>query len=184
MEVKLALPALCVLRKMEGYFIERHRNINNFGRSRLHLDAKETFPHDLYDLPCSAAIAIRKKSASCLQLWRLPLSCEVANAFSIYKSLPGHQAMPCPHGTSLNLAIFQVIMKRICLKTKSSPGWCGSVDWVLDWETKGHWFNSQSGHMPGLQARSPVGGVWEATTYWCFSPSLSPSLLLSLKINK
>ena len=34
------------------------------------------------------------------------------------------------------------------------------------------------------QIRSPVGGVWEATTYWCFSPSLSPSLPLSLKINK
>ena len=28
------------------------------------------------------------------------------------------------------------------------------------------------GHMLGLQARSPVGGVWEATTHWCFSPSL------------
>ena len=30
---------------------------------------------------------------------------------------------------------------------------------------KGHWFNSQSGHMPGLQARSPVGGAREATTH-------------------
>ena len=28
--------------------------------------------------------------------------------------------------------------------------------------------------MPGLRARSPVGGVREATTHWCFSPSLSP----------
>ena len=36
----------------------------------------------------------------------------------------------------------------------------------------------------GLQARSPVGGVQEATTHWCFFPSLSPSLPLSLKINK
>ena len=27
-----------------------------------------------------------------------------------------------------------------------------------------HQFNSQSGHMPGLQARSPVGGMLEATT--------------------
>ena len=33
--------------------------------------------------------------------------------------------------------------------------------------------NSQSGHMPMLWARSPVGGVWEATTHWCFSPSFS-----------
>ena len=67
---------------------------------------------------------------------------------------------------------------------QDSPGWCGSVDWVLTCEPRGHWFDSQSGHMPWLQARSPVGGMWEATTHWCFSPSLSPSLPLSLKINK
>ena len=40
------------------------------------------------------------------------------------------------------------------------------------------------GHMPELQARSPVGGTWEATTHWCFSPSLSPSLPFYLKVNK
>ena len=28
------------------------------------------------------------------------------------------------------------------------------------------------------------GSVWGATTHWCFSPSLSPSLPLSLKKNK
>ena len=38
--------------------------------------------------------------------------------------------------------------------------------------------------MPGLQASSPLGGVQEATTHWCFSPSLCPSLPLSLKISK
>ena len=38
--------------------------------------------------------------------------------------------------------------------------------------------------MPGLWARSLVGGAQEATTHWCFSPSLSPSLPFSLKINK
>ena len=32
-------------------------------------------------------------------------------------------------------------------------------------EPKGHWYNSQSGHMPGLWARSPVGGAQEATTH-------------------
>ena len=51
-------------------------------------------------------------------------------------------------------------------------------------EPNGRWCDSQSGPMPGLQTRSPVGGVWEATTHWCFSPSLSPSFPLSLKINK
>ena len=33
--------------------------------------------------------------------------------------------------------------------------------------------------MPELQARSSVGAAWEATTHWCLSPSLSPSLPLS-----
>ena len=70
------------------------------------------------------------------------------------------------------------------LRVSESPGWCGSVDWVTAWEPKGCWFNSQSGHMPRLQARSPVGNAQEATTQWCFSPSSSPSLPLSLKINK
>ena len=37
--------------------------------------------------------------------------------------------------------------------------------------------------MPGLQARSPVGDMREATTHWRFSLSLSPSLCLS-KNNK
>ena len=75
---------------------------------------------------------------------------------------------------------YLTILKR----TNISPGWCGSVDWVLACEPKGHQFNSQSEHMPGLQARSPVGGMWAATRHWYFSPSLSPSLSLSLKINK
>ena len=33
----------------------------------------------------------------------------------------------------------------------------------VDCEVKGHWFDSQSGHMPELQARSPVDGMKEAT---------------------
>ena len=46
--------------------------------------------------------------------------------------------------------------------------------------SQSHWFNSQSGHRPGLWARSPVRGAWEATTYWSFSPSFSlPSPLLN-----
>ena len=45
-----------------------------------------------------------------------------------------------------------------------SPSWCGSVDAVPACKPKGHWFGSQSGYMPGFQARSPLGGVREATT--------------------
>ena len=61
-----------------------------------------------------------------------------------------------------------------------SPGWYGSVDWKPACEPKGHWFNSQSGHKPNLQARSLVGGVWVASN-WCFSHiGVSLSLLISL----
>ena len=66
--------------------------------------------------------------------------------------------------------------------------------WLSGWGTVPRserslvWF--RSGPMPGLQARSLVWGLWEATdrcfslAHWCLSPSLSPSLPLSLKINK
>ena len=46
-----------------------------------------------------------------------------------------------------------------------SPGWCGSVDRALACEPKGRWFDSQSGHMPGLWTRSLVGIIQEATTH-------------------
>ena len=38
-------------------------------------------------------------------------------------------------------------------------GWCRSVDWAPACKPKGHWFDSQSGYMPGLRTRSPVGGA-------------------------
>ena len=68
------------------------------------------------------------------------------------------------------------IVKKIFL-------WCGLVDWALACKPKGHWFDPQSDHKPRLQARSPIGSAWEATTHWCFSLSLSPSLPLC-QINK
>ena len=72
--------------------------------------------------------------------------------------------------------------KYVTIKTYS-PGWCGSVDWVPACESKGCMFDSQSGHMPELQARSPVGDVQGATTHWYFFPSFSPPLF-SLKKKK
>ena len=71
----------------------------------------------------------------------------------------------------------------------NSPDWCGSVGWVSFWKVKGHWFNSWSGHMPGLQVQPPVrvhtrGKLLNASLkHWCFSPSLPPSLTISLKTN-
>ena len=64
-------------------------------------------------------------------------------------------------------------------KKQISPGWCGSVDWALACKQKGRWFNSRSGYMPGLRARSPGGGVQKGVphtnvslTHRCFSLSL------------
>ena len=68
--------------------------------------------------------------------------------------------------------------------SQNCPGWCGSVDWVLACDSRGCQFNSQLGHMPGLQARSPVGMACERQPHIGVSLPLSPSLLLSLKINK
>ena len=42
----------------------------------------------------------------------------------------------------------------------------------VTYEPKGRVFNSQTEHVPGLQARPSVGGMQEATTHGCFSPSL------------
>ena len=70
---------------------------------------------------------------------------------------------------------------------KVSPGCCGSVDWALAFKPKSHWFDSQSGHMPGFWARSPIGGVWEAADWRSMSLSytnVSLPLLLPPPLSK
>ena len=60
----------------------------------------------------------------------------------------------------------------------------GVVQWIECWpmnQMVTSWILSL-GLMPALLARSPVGGMQEATTHWCFCPSLPP--FPSLKINK
>ena len=56
-----------------------------------------------------------------------------------------------------------LIQLSVTIKKSYCPGWCGSVDWVSFCKPKGHWFDSQSRHMPGWLARSPVRGMQEAT---------------------
>ena len=43
----------------------------------------------------------------------------------------------------------------------------GVAQWIEWWSANERVAGSipSLGHMPGLQARSPVGGVWEATTH-------------------
>ena len=76
----------------------------------------------------------------------------------------------------------QVNLEERLKRSEGIAKWgCGSVGWSIILQTKSHWFDSQSGHMPGLWARSPVGGMQEAND-WCFSSSLSLSISISLKI--
>ena len=76
----------------------------------------------------------------------------------LFLSLP-----PSPSLKSINVS--QVRIKSIlCTLTYfSSPAWCGLVNWMLACKAKGHQFDSYLGHMPGLQAKSLVGGTQEAT---------------------
>ena len=75
-------------------------------------------------------------------------------------------------------------IKTIPLRiTYTSPGWCGSVVECQSENQRVTGLIPSLGHLPGLQARSPVGGAQETTTR-CLSPSVSPSLHLCLKINK
>ena len=51
----------------------------------------------------------------------------------------------------------------------------GVVQWIEHHcYPEGRWFSSQSRHMPGLQARSPGWGAWEATPHWYFPLFLLP----------
>ena len=47
--------------------------------------------------------------------------------------------------------------KIIYVQALHSPDQCGSVVWALSRKVKSHQFDSQSGHVPGLWARSSVG---------------------------
>ena len=76
---------------------------------------------------------------------------------------------------SLSLSFLSLFNINKLKKKKNTwrkcPGWCSSVDWVLACEPKGHWFDSQLGHMPGFWPRFPVGGMREATN-WCILHTL------------
>ena len=65
-------------------------------------------------------------------------------------------------------------IKRVC-----GPALAGVVQ-STGLRTKAHWFDSQSGHMPGLQARSPLGGVPKTPDQCFFHTSVCLSLSFSL----
>ena len=48
---------------------------------------------------------------------------------------------------------------QLCSRRQAYSDWCGSVGWALFRKSKHCWFSSQSGPVPGLRARSLVGGM-------------------------
>ena len=56
------------------------------------------------------------------------------------------------------MCIYMCVCMYVCMYV-CSPGWCDSVDCAPACKPEGRWFDSPSGHMPGSQARSPVGGA-------------------------
>ena len=79
--------------------------------------------------------------------------------------------------------IYHINLKSALL----DPGWYGSAGWVSSQKLRSLRLGSQSGHMPGLQARSPAGAVQEAAdifflAHQCLFPSLNAPLnLISAK---
>ena len=93
-----------------------------------------------------------------------------------------------PSSTPLNMRVPIGIMKfafplpALChhqTHSLSSFGWCGSVAWLPAWQSKGHWSNSQSGHIPGVQAceRKPI-------TLCLTQAGFSPTLLAPHPLSK
>ena len=82
---------------------------------------------------------------------------------SLLAPLAAQTVRPVFHYLCISISLMKNASSRESGQDRISPGWCGPVDGVPACKLKSCWFDSQSGHMPGLWARSPVGGVWEAT---------------------
>ena len=88
----------------------------------------------------------------------------------IVKSLIHLEMCVCVVSFAWDVPFFQ----HHLLKRFFCPGSCHLLDWVVACKSKGYHFNFQPGHLPCLWARYPVGGMWDATRQWCFSPLYLP----------
>ena len=90
----------------------------------------------------------------------------------LYKEVS--RVYPCHHLDRKSLSYVTYYIKYY----QSDP--CGSVGWALSCKAKGRWFDSQSGHMPGLLPSPPQGTLWEATDRFFTHTSIFFSLSFSL----
>ena len=117
------------------------------------------------------------------------------NNKSLFFSLPlSHSiSLPPPFSFSLHaphlcppLSISPPLSSFLSLSKINTLALAGVAQWIECQPADQRVTDSISslGYMPGLWARSPERGTWEATTCWCFFPSL-PSLKISkiFKIN-
>ena len=85
--------------------------------------------------------------------------------------------------SSLVLSRITVLESSVYIKMMYSD-WCGSVGWALYHKLKVPWFDSQSGHNPGLWFSPQMGCIQEAVNR-CFSfTSMFLSLPFPLSKNK
>ena len=63
----------------------------------------------------------------------------------------------------------------VLLRNRIGPGWCGSVDWALAWESKGWWLDSQFRAHSWVAGLVPSVGCARGNHTWMFL-SLSSSL--------
>ena len=88
---------------------------------------------------------------------------EVSYSCSFYVPLPGSRSSQVAGGFLISYirSLVKCHLQKCLFKLSHlkwfSPGWYGSMDWVPACKSEGCRFNSQSGRMAGLRARSPVG---------------------------
>ena len=131
-----------------------------------------------------------------LSLFIFTYSCWLPMSHHFFMNIISSSRTQCPH--SQKITAFVVCSVRacgtkyplaFCIRKSSGSEWCGSVGWALSCKPEGHWFNSHQDTCLGCRP-GPWLGICERQlinaflSYWCFSPSLSPSLPFSLKINK
>ena len=109
-------------------------------------------------------------------LWR-PKECN-----SILRNTSDQKSLPYPFLIVFLTHTRQPLTLKMMTQKEREPWLVWLSGLSMGCKSKGRQFYLQSGHMPGFQGSSPVGGAREATTHRCFSPSLSPSP--SLEINK
>nr|KAF6469740.1 hypothetical protein HJG59_011116 [Molossus molossus] len=87
-------------------------------------------------------------------------SCGINLHLADHKNIDGHSCISCPF-LIVHLSVLLFSRSFYALRQiLTQPVWLSGLS-IIPW-TERSWFNSQSGHMPGLQESVPGGGLQEA----------------------